>query len=190
MLPKTSIILLLFVIFLAGCAQPSLTPPIPVNPQPTSAVVNPQPTSVNAGTYPAPGNNAPLNPIPTMNNPYPVGTPPTTPFSPAPGDEKLTRGNVFPDLATSKLLVMETQPVQVVLHLIGSLPNPCYQLRAITTYDAAQKRVDVELYSLVSAGKICTEVLQPLDVSIPLGSFTGGKYTVYINGEQLGDFDS
>jgi hypothetical protein len=48
----------------------------------------------------------------------------------------------------------------------------------------------VEVYSVSEPGKVCTQVLKDFDVEIPLGSFSGGHFTVYINGELLGEFDA
>jgi len=79
--------------------------------------------------------------------------------------------------------------VQVKLHLVGSLPNPCYKLRVNPAQANAEGRIDVEVYSLAEPGKACTDVLQPFDVQIPLGSFESGHYSVYINDELLGEFD-
>jgi hypothetical protein len=48
----------------------------------------------------------------------------------------------------------------------------------------------VEVYGLVDPGVMCTEVLQPFDVTIPLGSFPTGHYSIFINGSQVGEIDA
>ena len=37
---------------------------------------------------------------------------------------------------------------------------------------------------------VCTQMLQPFDVSFSLGSFKDGKYTVWLNGKQVGEFSN
>ena len=85
---------------------------------------------------------------------------------------------------------MESFPVQVTLRLVGELPTPCHQLRAVATTDADQKGVDIELYTLTDPDMLCIDVISPFQAEMPLGSFSGGKFSVYINGELLGTFDA
>lgn len=139
-----------------------------------------------------------------------VGLPTITPYYPAPAegseseggakvinnykpqtsDSNLNRGNVFLDLDKSEIIVMESAPVQVNILLKGDLPDPCHEMRAVPTTDETAKRVDLEVYSLTKKGGACITVLQPFEATISLGSFSGGTYEVFINGEKLGEFDS
>jgi hypothetical protein len=52
----------------------------------------------------------------------------------------------------------------------------------------AQNRIQVEAYSVIDPNRLCTQVISPFETQITLGSFTSGKYSVYINGEYLGEF--
>ena len=38
--------------------------------------------------------------------------------------------------------------------------------------------------------EICMQVIEPFDVNIPLGSFPAGKYTLWVNGEIVAEFQS
>ena len=67
---------------------------------------------------------------------------------------------------------------------------PVTRLRVSVNPPDGQKRIDLDVYSVVEKGKICTDSLEPFDVTIPLGSFSGGKYSVWVNGEKLGEFDA
>ena len=124
--------------------------------------------------------------------------PPATPtpsfplndYNPQPGDEKLQRDQVFLDLQNTQLLLRESLPVQVSLELEGSLSDPCHQLRIIGTRDDIKKEINLEVYSLFAPGKACITVIKPFSATIPLGDYAGGHYTVFVNGQLAGEFDS
>jgi hypothetical protein len=110
------------------------------------------------------------------------------PFSPKPEDEDLTRGNVY--LNEASLVIRESFPPQVSLNVQGDLPTPCNQLRADIGVPDAENRIKVELYSVSDPNKACTQVLEPFEESIDLGIFLTGHYTVWVNGEMAGEFDT
>jgi hypothetical protein len=85
---------------------------------------------------------------------------------------------------------MESYPVQVVVVLRGDLPNGCHKLRVVVSPPDAAKTVQLEVYTVIDTQMMCAEVLAPFEVPIALGSFTGGTYTVMVNGEVLGTFDA
>jgi hypothetical protein len=51
-------------------------------------------------------------------------------------------------------------------------------------------RINIEVYSVADADVICVQVLEPFEETVSLGSFASGTYQVYINGEEIGEFDS
>ncbi|MGA1842696.1 MAG: hypothetical protein ACMUIU_18930 [bacterium] len=108
-------------------------------------------------------------------------------LDPQPGDENLIRGPVY--LNETQLYVLESYPMQVRLQLKGYLPTPCYQLRAVVSEPNSQNRINVELYSLENPNLSCATVLEPFDETVSLGSFTGGSYTVWVNGEKVEDLN-
>jgi hypothetical protein len=126
----------------------------------------------------------------------PVESPPDTtgeepaqaPWGPAPGDENLARGEAFVD--QTDILVLESFPLQFVLSLSGSLPTPCHQLRVEVSDPDDQDRIQVDVYSLVDPGQVCIQVLEPFEANINLGSFASGNYTVWVNGEQVGEIEA
>ena len=132
----------------------------------------------------------------TLPAPQPVDTlPPVTvpalptqqPYAPQPGDSALLRQEVFLD--STSLHNLDSDPATFVLDLRGNLPSPCNKLRAVVTAPNAQNQIMVELYSLVNPNEICITIVQPFDASVILGKFPGGHYTLWVNGQQVGEFD-
>lgn len=129
-------------------------------------------------------------PLPPISADNPVSSePPVNPTripGPATDEPEQLRGPVFIDQA--ELLIRESFPVQVDLHLRGSLPTPCATLRWSVGEPDEQGRIEVEAYSSQDAALACIQVLQEFEESIPLGAFSTGSYTVWLNGEEVGDF--
>ena len=128
---------------------------------------------------------------PSVDEPVSSDEPSTSPPSdniPSPGDSNLTRGEVFLD--STELLIMESFPLQFMLMLKGSLPTPCHQLRVAVSPPDAQNKIVVDVYTVVDPNTICAQVLEPFEENFPLGSFPTGHYTLWVNGEQIAEFDS
>jgi hypothetical protein len=195
--------LLLCAVILTGCqgkSKKTNTPAAPAHNVPPAVYPgaksgNPPGTDQASQAYPGPKHNSSAS-VAAPGNAYPgpaasaASTPVTGSFAPAAGDEKLDRGEAFVEMSASELILAESAPQQVKLHLKGTLPNPCYQLRVNPAQPDYQKHIQVEVYSVTQPGKMCTEVLQDFNVIVPLENFSGGHYSVYINGELLGEFDA
>ncbi|MDI6768721.1 MAG: hypothetical protein QMD04_03495 [Anaerolineales bacterium] len=110
------------------------------------------------------------------------------PYEPQPSDAVLVRSEVYLD--ETDILIMESYPVQIALLLQGSLPTPCHALRVAVSAPDAKNRIFIDVYSVTDPNQICIQVLAPLNSTVPLGSFASGHYTVWVNGEQIGEFDS
>jgi len=187
------ILVLLFVVLSVSCG-PGVLPDSTKVPSPD------QPDRPDGEPYPAPVGGEPVeidapafkvDPYPKPDDLKPVGsdfgfTPIDHEYAPAPGDDKLHRGNVF--IEESGIIFLESLPVQVRLQLLGNLPTPCHQLRAIVSPPDDQHRIQVEIYSLTDPEKVCTQVLQPFNATIPLGGFIEGSFLVYVNGGEVGSF--
>jgi len=178
--------LLLLALLVSACGDraPVSTSVITEAPLPDAQSPYPNPIDrINVDSipwYPAPG--TPGAPAPGMVM--------TTGFEPQPGDVSLTRGEVYLELDSSQLLIMESYPLQVIAILSGNLPDPCHRLRVTVTAADANNRIDLQVYSLTSIDAVCATVLEPFAASIPLGTYSGGHFSVYVNGELLGEFDS
>lgn len=98
------------------------------------------------------------------------------------------RGPVFIDQA--ELLIRESFPIQVDLHLSGSLPTPCASLGWSVGEPDEQGRIEVEAYSSQDAAVVCIQVLQEFEENISLGAFSTGAYSIWLNGELIGEFET
>ena len=79
--------------------------------------------------------------------------------------------------------MLESFPVQVRLLVRGSLPTPCH--RPASMVEPMDDRILVSLWSVPGEG-LCATVLEPFEVSIPLGSFEAASLPVLLNGEEVG----
>lgn len=120
------------------------------------------------------------------------GTGPSDPepggFEPGPSDSNLLREPVF--IESTDLLVLESFPLQFTLMIKGELPSPCHQVRTTANAPDADNKIFVEVYSVVNPNMFCIQVIEPFEVNLPLGSFPTGKYTLWVNGEQVAEFDA
>jgi hypothetical protein len=186
---KSLILLLVTALWLAACAGPTSTPIGQVTENP----VTPSPVSGAPTTYPVP-----VVVIPIDSSAYPKpGTPgagnsaiPSSGYEPQPGDAKLTRGEVFLDLKNSSVVISESFPAQVSVILNGNLPDPCHKLRVVVIPANAQNEINLVVYSVGDPGLMCITVIEPFNATIPLGSYAGGHFTVYANGQLVGKFDA
>ena len=112
---------------------------------------------------------------------------PPSPWQPASGDDKLIRGEAY--ITQSQILVLESFPPQFMLNIEGALPTPCHELRVEISDPDEQNRIDVEVYSLSKPDEICVQVLESFEESVPLKGFPSGEYSVWVNGEEVGEIN-
>jgi hypothetical protein len=108
----------------------------------------------------------------------------------APTDEP-QGGAVY--INSADLLIMESYPVQVMLHITGDLPTPCHAFHYAYQIgnDSDRFRIDVTAWSEADPAAMCAQVLQPFEenVNIPMAGAADGTYSVYLNGELVGTFN-
>jgi hypothetical protein len=110
-------------------------------------------------------------------------------YAPQPGDIKLTRDVATVDIADSGLVKSTTQPNAMSAALNGYLPDPCHQLRIVSHPANSSGVINLEVYSVYDEQLNCIMVIEPFNVIYPMGTFNSGHYSVYVNGELLGEFD-
>lgn len=177
------LIIALIVVLLTACAssQPRLIPAPSLETVITAPPISTQsppnlPTQAEAPDAPIDSTEQPDQPSEIME-----------PWQPQPGDELLDRGNVY--LEKAQILVLESYPPQFKLALEGSLPSPCHQLRVKVNPPDPNRKILVEVYSVVNPGDICITVLEPFQVSIPITNPETGRYAILVNGEKAGEID-
>lgn len=210
---KTLILCLVLVLLISACGkQPeAATPagdtelsPTVVTPnevvEETEALAYPEPAtteSIAETAYPAPDTSVVTNPYPAPgsgtsgSSPYPspdqaTGNNLESPMNPISGEETMTKGPVYLD--TNEVKVIEGNPAQAGLLLIGSLPTPCNYLRVTMTPPDVENKIAIEVYSLADPAGVCIQVLQPFETTVNLGSFAAGNYTIWVNGTQVGEY--
>lgn len=171
--------ILMAMVLLAACANPTV---VPQEPTPGSPAEEP---GLPPATGPTPEPTSPDDPVVSPADPQVPVTPEPQPWQPVPGDKDLKQGNVF--IEGHDILVLEKFPPEFLLNLNGNLPTPCHELRVEVSEPDEEDRIHVMVYSLVDPGQICTQVLKPFDVSVSLGTFSSGKYAVWMNGEEIGE---
>ena len=109
-----------------------------------------------------------------------------SPLDPIAGEKSMIRGPATVNEA--ELLIMESYPLQLRLMMKGNMPTPCHYLRAAVHEPDEQNRIEVEVFSLSEADVMCVQVLEGFETDISLGPYPDGSYTVWVNGEQVGEF--
>lgn len=110
--------------------------------------------------------------------------PPWNTYAPAKGDESKERAEVY--IESQQILTLESFPPQYMLQVKGSLPTPCHELRAVADVPSDDSEIRVQVYSVVDPDMVCTQVLEPFEASIPLGSYVRGSYRVFLNDTEVG----
>ena len=100
----------------------------------------------------------------------------------------MMRGPVFID--ETELLLLESFPVQIELVIRGALPTPCASLEWLVEAPDDQGRIQVEAFSLQDPAIDCIQVLQETEERLAIGSYSEGSYSVWLNGELVGEFES
>jgi hypothetical protein len=159
---KFPILILLIVLLVACTPQPETTP------EPDTPVTSP-PEDLQ-------GADVSTN-EPTLNA-----------FAPQPGDQDLKRGNAY--LNEVDLLIRESFPPQLSLDLKGDLPTPCNKLRVDVREPDAENKIVVEVYSVIDPNQMCAQVIEPFEASVDLGTYATGHYTVWVNEQMAGEFDT
>jgi len=112
------------------------------------------------------------------------------PYAPQASDSDLMVGDITVD--SSSVFLAKSQPPQVTVNFAYFQPTPCYQLRVEISAPDTDHRINLKAYAVAEKDKACTlmALATPLQASLNLGSFPSGHYTVLLNDNQIGEFDS
>ena len=102
--------------------------------------------------------------------------------------ENLVRGEVY--INEAQVLILESYPVQIMLNVKGELATPCDMLRVEVASPNDDNEIHVEMYSEVDFLVSCIAKTEPFEenVSVPMAGAADGDYTVWLNGEKVGEF--
>jgi hypothetical protein len=126
----------------------------------------------------------------TATTPAPLPTQGGNPYAPQPLDETMVRADA--EIVSSEVLEAKSLPPQISLLLSFRLATPCHQLRVRINPPDSQNLINVEIYGVVTKDMPCSmmAILTPLETTVNLGVYPLGYYTVWVNGQQVGEFNS
>ncbi len=112
------------------------------------------------------------------------------PYASQPGDSDLMAGDIT--VNSSSVFMAKSQPPQLMVNFAYFQPTPCYQLRVEISGPDDQNQISLKAYAVAEKDKACTlmALATPLEASLNLGSLPSGHYSVSLNGDQIGEFDS
>jgi hypothetical protein len=75
------------------------------------------------------------------------------------------------------------------------MPTACHELRLKIPLPDMQNNIQISAYSVAESSAACLQVLEPFQVyidmkTLPIGTFPNKHYTIWVNGELAGEFDS
>jgi hypothetical protein len=112
--------------------------------------------------------------------------PPGSIPEPRPPIDGNVNGEVF--ITSADLRIMESFPIQVALDVSGDKPTPCHEI--FWTVEDDGEVIAIDMISQVAQDQVCTQVLEPFSIVVPLGSWAEASREVTLNGEIVGSFES
>jgi hypothetical protein len=111
------------------------------------------------------------------------------PYAPQPADGKLNRDTV--EMVKTEAATQQNNPSKVELKVFFFLPTPCDQFRINVSQPGADKRINVEVYSLMKPNQACAlmRLSTPIEADLNLAGLSTGHYSVFVNGEKSLEFD-
>ncbi len=128
----------------------------------------------------------PAQPTATVIPPREI-TPGENPYAPRTDDINLQRAGVT---VTSVNLSerFDLTPRRTAVSILGYMPGVCNKLRIQVNPPDGERRIFIEVYSLIDPSAACEGVFRQFEATLLLGRYTGGRYTVWVNGLLVGDF--
>jgi len=127
-------------------------------------------------------------PTPTASAPY-VLKQEENPYAPKPEDLSLKQDGVILT-STSLSERFDLTPIRAELHVLGSMPNVCSELRIKVNPPNIKYQISIEIYSVSDSKLKCENVFQQVDTTILLGAYSAGQYSVWVNESFVGSIAS
>jgi hypothetical protein len=121
-----------------------------------------------------------LQPTPASSNVFK-----DNPYAPQFGDGTMTHGDA--EIVSASVLADGSN---FSLQLAYRLPTPCYKLRVSASGPDSQNKINLDVYGVAIKDRPCTlmALSTPLEASLSFGSLPAGHYTIWVNGNQVGEF--
>ena len=127
-------------------------------------------------------------PTPTASAPY-VLKQEENPYAPKPEDLSLKQDGVILT-STSLSERFDLTPIRAELHVLGSMPSVCSELRIKVNPPNIKYQISIEIYSVADSKLKCENVFQQVDTTILLGAYSAGQYSVWVNESFVGSIAS
>ena len=127
-------------------------------------------------------------PTPTASAPY-VLKQEENPYAPKPEDLSLKQDGVILT-STSLSERFDLTPIRAELHVLGSMPSVCSELRIKVNPPNIKYQISIEIYSVSDSKLKCENVFQQVDTTILLGAYSAGQYSVWVNESFVGSIAS
>ena len=127
-------------------------------------------------------------PTPTASAPY-ILKQEENPYAPKPEDLSLKQDGVILT-STSLSERFDLTPIRAELHVLGSMPNVCSELRIKVNPPNIKYQISIEIYSVSDSKLKCENVFQQVDTTILLGAYSAGQYSVWVNESFVGSIAS
>ena len=127
-------------------------------------------------------------PTPTASAPY-ILKQEENPYAPKPEDLSLKQDGVILT-STSLSERFDLTPIRAELHVLGSMPSVCSELRIKVNPPNIKYQISIEIYSVADSKLKCENVFQQVDTTILLGAYSAGQYSVWVNESFVGSIAS
>jgi hypothetical protein len=81
-------------------------------------------------------------------------------------------------------------PLRAELHILGSMPSVCSELRIKVNPPDIKYQIIIEIYSIADPKLKCENVFQQFETTLLLGAYSAGQYKVWVNNSYIGDIVS
>jgi hypothetical protein len=127
-------------------------------------------------------------PTPTASAPY-VLKQEENPYTPRTEDLSMKQdGVILTSVGLSERF--DLTPLRAELHILGSMPSVCSELRIKVNPPDIKYQIVIEIYSIADLKLHCENVFQQFETTILLGAYSAGQYKIWVNNSYVGDIVS
>lgn len=96
----------------------------------------------------------------------------------------MTPGSSIGDFVIEQheVFILESFPMQLQLDIAGKLPDACHTVGWEVDLASETGRIDVSVFASLTDLEGCSQDAKPFRRSIDLGNYTGGEFSIWLNG--------